>query len=185
MTINEIESPPLVGFSTISTVTGINETTSNTYTPRVILESGKLSDFDVKVVWDIDELETFSSTIVHAAAGSGHPNIADYTMSNSAGTTAQRTVVIPAGSPHVDLPTITFNGDSYYEDSEYIIVQLKTANYYDQSDIEVGTNSWLSTSSTNHDQLRIDIENTSGAKPTVSWSTLTQNGTANARYFSY
>ncbi len=104
-----------------------NETDANTFTPRIILESGKTSDYPVKIIWDIDEGETYSNTIVHAAESSGHPNTADYTMANSAGNAASRTVTIAAGETYVDLPTMTLNGDSYYEDTEYLIIELVSA----------------------------------------------------------
>ena len=181
MTIKEVESAPQVGFASADTKTGINETDANTYTPRIILEGAGgadaiTSDYDVKIIWDIDET-TYASTIVHAAASSGHPNTADYTMSNSAGAASARTVTISAGEAYVDLPTITFNGDSYYEDTEVLDIALLSAKYYDASGGEVGTNSWLSTSSVDHDQKKISITNSSGSKPVVEWASPTQSST--------
>ena len=56
MTINEVEAAPKVGFAAV-TAEDKNETDANTFTPRVILESGKTSDYPVKIIWDIDEVK--------------------------------------------------------------------------------------------------------------------------------
>ena len=98
-------------------------------------------------------------------------------MANSAGNAASRTVTIAAGEAYVDLPTMTLNGDSYYEDTEYIIIELASAKYYNDSDAEVGTNAWLSTASDNHNQKRVNITNTDGGKPTVTWNDVAQSST--------
>ena len=72
---------------------------------------------------------------------------------------------------------MTLNGDSYYEDTEYLVIELVSAKYYNGSDAEVGTNAWLSTASDNHNQKRVNITNTDGGKPTVTWNDVAQSST--------